>query len=66
MSRAQAPAVALLGLVLIVAGLTWALGPWVLVVSGSVLLVVALLVPERWHGEPVDKGVARDLARLPQ
>ena len=58
MTPQLAAAAFVFGLVCVVAGLTWALGPWALVGSGLLIAAVALLVPVRERrGEPVDEAV---------
>lgn len=61
MSYRHSLASAAVAFVLIVVGLTLLFGPWALVGSGVVLLVVALLVPERERrGEPVGEASSAD------
>lgn len=61
MTPPAALAVLVFGLVCVVAGLAWALGPWALVGSGLIIAAVALLVPVRERrGEPVDETVPVD------
>jgi hypothetical protein len=49
----------LAGLVLLLAGVTWLLGPWVLVTAGVLLLVVPELVDGRGRGARADEEARR-------
>lgn len=56
MTSTQALAGVAAGVVLAVAGLTWAVGPWALFGSGLLIAAVALLVPvKERRGEPFDE-----------
>lgn len=53
----------LVGLVLLIAGLTWLLGPWALVVAGVALLVVPELLEARRGGAGEVETAARAAER---
>lgn len=56
MTPAQSLAALAVGVALLVSGLTVLFGGWALVGCGAVLVVVALLLPDR--GQPTDEQVA--------
>lgn len=52
MTAAQSVFAFVFGLLCVVVGLTWALGPWALFVCGFVVTVAALLLPLRAPSKP--------------
>ena len=50
----------LVGFLMLIGGLVWLFGAWPLVGAGPVLILLALLVPEREaaRGEPADPAAA--------